>query len=154
MATHIWSLSGLAGALLLAAGATSENADTRLAAAFHGPVAAEVERVVDGDTIDVRALIWLGQSLNIRVRIDGVDAPELEARCPEELRLALAARDFLVRRIGNAEVRLSSVVYDKYGGRVRAAVSDKAGDVGTALIAKGLARPYHGERRMPWCAAT
>jgi len=155
MATHVWSLPGLAGALLLALGATGESTNGRLTATeFDGPVAAEVERVVDGDTIDVRARIWLGQSLNIRVRIDGVDAPELKARCAEERKRALAARDYLVRRLGNGEVRLTSVVYDKYGGRVRAAVSDDAGDVGAALLAKGLARPYHGERRQPWCAAT
>ncbi len=73
-----------------------------------------VQRVADGDTIEVRAAVWLGQTLTIRVRIDGVDAPELEARCAEERRLALAARDFLVRRLEGASVKLTQVVYDKY----------------------------------------
>lgn len=121
--------------------------------ALPGPVAAEVERLVDGDTLEVRALIWLGQSVDVRVRIEGIDAPELEARCADERRRALAARDYLIRRLGGASVRLFAVVHDKYGGRVRAAVSDRSGDIGSALIAKGLARPYHGERRQPWCGA-
>jgi endonuclease YncB( thermonuclease family) len=43
------------------------------------------------------------------------------------------------------------VVYDKFGGRVRAEISDADGDIARALIAEGLARPYHGERRQPWC---
>lgn len=136
--------------LAAAAAATPAAARDQL----RGPVAAEVERVVDGDTLEVRALIWLGQSLNVRVRIEGVNTPELKGRCPEETRRAQAARAYLVQRLGGAEIRLTSIAYDKYGGRVRAAVSDNAGDVATALIAKGFARPYHGERRLSWCAAT
>jgi endonuclease YncB( thermonuclease family) len=147
-----------AGVLLLLAAATQQGqmpAPQRLAAeALAGPVAANVERVVDGDTIEVKGAIWLGQSLIIRVRIDGVDAPELEARCAEERKLALAARDFLLRRLQSAPVKLTHVVYDKYGGRVRADVADATGDIGHALLEAGLARPYHGERRESWCGLT
>ena len=66
-------------AVLLAAGFAALFAanPTSPAEEFPGPVSAVVERVVDGDTLDVRADIWLGQSLNVRVRIAGVDAPEL-----------------------------------------------------------------------------
>ena len=42
-----------------------------------GPIPATIERVVDGDTIDVRARIWLGQEIVVRVRLAGLDAPEL-----------------------------------------------------------------------------
>jgi endonuclease YncB( thermonuclease family) len=157
MAEHRAStLPAFAGVLLLLAAATEEGAPPapQLIAteALAGPVAAIVARVIDGDTIEVRAAIWLGQTLIVRVRIDGVDAPELEARCPEERKLALASRDFLVRRLEGAAVKLTHVVYDKYRGRVRADVADATGDVGHALLAAGLARPYHGERREPWCA--
>jgi micrococcal nuclease len=154
-----WSLPGLAGALLLLAAASDEAGSNspvlRVAAdGLEGPVSAVVQRVVDGDTIEVRAAIWLGETLTVRVRIDGVDAPELKARCPEERQLALEARDFLVRRLDGAAVKLTQVGYDKYGGRVRTHVTDARGDVANALLASGLARPYHGERREPWCAAT
>ena len=46
-----------------------------------GPVAAIVERVVDGDTLAVRARVWLGQDIHVLVRIRGIDAPELKANC-------------------------------------------------------------------------
>src|SRR5882757_9299557 len=159
MAEHRAStLPAFVVALLVLAAATQEGqmpAPQRLAAeALAGPVAANVERVVDGDTIEVKAAIWLGQTLIIRVRIDGVDAPELEARCAEERKLALAARDFLALRLQGAPVKLTHVVYDKYGGRVRADVADASGDIGHALLAMGMVRAYHGERRQPWCAAT
>jgi len=156
MAEHrAWSFPVAGALLLLAAEAGFAPPGERVAAeALDGPVSAVVQRVVDGDTIDVRAAIWLGQTLLVRVRIEGIDAPELEARCSEERRLALAARDFLVRRLDGASVKLTAVVYDKYGGRVRAAVSDGKGDVANALLALGLVRPYRGEKRQPWCAAT
>jgi endonuclease YncB( thermonuclease family) len=126
----------------------------RLAAAvFDGPVRADVVRVVDGDSFEARAAIWLGQSIEVRVRIAGVDAPELHARCAAEREAALAARDWLIQRIGGAQVRLSALRYDKYGGRVDADVGDSGGDVGAALIEAGMARPYHGGRRGGWCAA-
>lgn len=142
-----WSFPGLAAALLLVS-AASDGAyppPQRLASeALAGPVAATVERVIDGDTIEVRARIWLGQTLDVRVRIDGIDAPELEARCDEERRMALAARDYLARRLAGEEVTLTRVVYDKYGGRVRANVADTRGDVAAALLSAGLVRVYHG----------
>ena len=82
MPSHrVWAWPSLAGGLLLVAGMSEDRADfaappQRLAEeALAGPVRAVVERVVDGDTVDVRARIWLGQSLTVRVRIDGVDTP-------------------------------------------------------------------------------
>lgn len=152
---RVWP--SVASGLLLAAGVSEERADfasapQRLAdEALAGPVSAVVERIVDGDTIDVRAHIWLGQSLTVRVRIDGVDAPETRSNCSDERHLATAARDYLMRRLLNKEITLLRVVYDKFGGRVRAEISDADGDIARALIAEGLARPYHGERRQPWC---
>jgi len=155
---RIWALP-LAGGLLLSVGTSDHAADSgsgapeRLAAeALAGPVSAIVERIVDGDTVDVRARIWLGQSLTVRVRIEGVDAPETRSDCADERRLAIDARDFLTRRLLNREITLLRVVYDKFGGRVRAEISDTEGNIGQALLAAGLARPYRGERREPWCA--
>jgi len=129
MSSHrVWP--SVASGLLLVAGVSEERADfasapQRLAdQALAGPVSAVVERIIDGDTVDVRAHIWLGQSLTVRVRIDGVDAPETRSACADERRLALAARDYLAHRLLNKEIRLVRVVYDKFGGRVRAEISD------------------------------
>ena len=154
---RLWGFSVGAGLLVLAASAINPASDAAppglrvTAAAFRGPVVADVVRVIDGDTFEAAARIWLGEAIDIHVRIEGIDAPELHARCADERRRAEAARDYLANRIGDGEVELSAVRYDKYGGRVRAVVRDAGGDVGAAMIAKGYARPYHGERRRPWC---
>jgi len=122
-----------------------------------GPVPAQVVRVIDGDTIQVRARIWLDQEVETRVRLDGVDAPELKARCARERALAVQARAFLDQRLAapGAPVFLSDIRYGKYAGRVLARVRDARGaDLAEALIAAGLARPYAGKRRASWCPDT
>lgn len=158
---RVFSLPGVAAALLLVAGASDEagrgDGDALLLGiadrSFDGPVAASVEKVVDGDTLDVRAAIWLGQTVDVRIRIAGIDAPELQARCPEERQRALAARAFLEERLGHGAVRLSNIVYDKYGGRMLASVADADGDIADAMLMAGLARPYDGGKRGSWCAS-
>ena len=157
MAINMRSFSGVAVALAVAAAAvgnvdTKERAAMRLAAeSLEGPVRAAVERVIDGDTIEVRARIWLGQTVGVLVRIEGIDAPELNGRCESERRQAVAAREYLRSRVMGTEISLSHITYDKYGGRVLAQVTDREGNLSEALVAAGLARAYSGLARQPWC---
>ncbi|NYZ16210.1 nuclease [Azospirillum sp. RWY-5-1] len=118
-----------------------------------GPIAADVLRVVDGDTLTVRAHIWIGHEVETSVRLTGIDTPELRARCPEEREKAREARAFLLRLVGEDPVMLMDIQSDKYGGRVLARVRNAAGaDLAQSLIRAGLARPYKGDRRGVWCA--
>jgi endonuclease YncB( thermonuclease family) len=81
-----------------------------------------------------------------------VDAPEMRARCADEHAKAIAARDALIRILGEGSVGIARVTQDKYGGRIDADVSTAAtGDVAAALLATGLARAYSGRRRASWC---
>jgi endonuclease YncB( thermonuclease family) len=117
-----------------------------------GPIPAQVVRVVDGDTILVRAHIWLGQEVETAVRLAGTDTPEMKGRCAAESKMAEAAKAFLASRVDGSLVQLRDVLTDKYGGRVRALVFDSTGaDLSVELIKAGLARPYGGEKRQPWC---
>jgi endonuclease YncB( thermonuclease family) len=142
--------SSVAAALIgLAVAAAS---GLRAAEALPGPVAGRVVRVVDGDTLVVRAHIWLGQEVETAVRLLGIDAPELKGRCPHERALAERARDRLAALVAGGGVVLTDIHYDKYGGRVLARVSTlAAGDLGQVLLAAGLARAYGGRARQPWC---
>jgi endonuclease YncB( thermonuclease family) len=118
---------------------------------IEGPVTAEVLRVIDGDTITVRAHIWIGQELTTNVRLSGVNAPELSGHCEEERSMAEAAGQFLAERVEGRSVTLRNIGLDKYGGRVVARVEDNAGDIATALLAARLVVPYDGGRRGSWC---
>jgi endonuclease YncB( thermonuclease family) len=139
----------LAAAALAVQAASSRDAGRDVLA---GPVPAEVVAVLDGDTIAVKARIWLGQELATHVRLSGIDAPELHGKCDRERRLAAAARDFLAQRLAERPVQLRDVRFGKYAGRVVARVVTETGeDVAGALVEAGLARPYGGGTRRPWC---
>ena len=69
-----------------------------------------VTHIVDGDTFEVSARIWLGEAVDVRVRIEGIDAPELHARCVAEFRRAEAARNYLSQRIAGGEVELDDLL--------------------------------------------
>ncbi len=118
-----------------------------------GPVPALVTGVIDGDTIIVRARIWLGQEVETRVRIAGVDTPEMKGKCANERRKARDARNMIRNILGNeASVMLSDIQYGKYAGRVVARVRTPEGeDISALLIRVGLGRYYEGGRRHSWC---
>jgi endonuclease YncB( thermonuclease family) len=118
-----------------------------------GPVPATVLRVIDGDSLVVRATIWLGQEVETTVRLLGVDTPELRGACGEERNLATRSRAFTARLADTgAEISLSDIQLGKFAGRVLARVVTAGGvDIGQALIDAGLARPYRGGRRGSWC---
>jgi micrococcal nuclease len=138
-------------ALAVMAIAASEPASAASHATLPGPIEARVLRVLDGDTIEVAARIWLEQDLTVRVRLLGIDAPEMKAHCARERDLALRARDLVAGTVGG-EVSLTQIQYDKYGGRVVARVAAADGrDLSDALIASGLAHRYDGGKKRPWC---
>lgn len=104
---------------------------------------------IDGDTIQM-------QSGEV-VRVENVDAPEMNCQCPSECRRALAAFS-LVREAVGGGVALSRRVRrdgrpapDRYGRTIAPVQLPDGRDLGELLISRGLGRPYHGERRQSWC---
>lgn len=141
----IWRI---AFALLIALAAPLARAGEVLA----GPYQAQVERVIDGDSLLVRVRIWLGQEVSTIVRIRGIDAPELKGACEEERAGAQEARRFIEQQLVGGSVTLAAIESDKFGGRVIAQVFAPGDvDVGAALVGAGLARHYGGGRREGWC---
>lgn len=124
-------------------------APARAAERIEGPIAAEVERVIDGDTVRVAARIWVGHTVS--VRLAGVDAPEIfRPRCAAERDAARRAKSFVETMLGGEEVTLHDVVPDKYGGRVVARIETASGDdLGEALLCEGLAAEDGAAD--PWC---
>lgn len=138
-----------------AAGLPTPQGAARAPSAEITSVSATVVRILDGDTIAVRARIWLGQDVETSVRVLGVDTPETgpRAKCESERARGAAAK----RRVAEllkpgARVTLAGVKPDKYAGRVLARVALPDGrDLAQLLIAEGLARPYAGGARGGWC---
>lgn len=93
-----------------------------------------------------------GPDLYTRVRLRGIDAPELKASCARELQMAQAATVALRDLLGQGDVAIYNIGPDKYQGRVVADVATKKTDnVSAALLAAGHARAYNGGHRFGWC---
>lgn len=143
----------IASAAVLATALLGTIAAAAAPATLPGPMPARVERVLDGDTLDVRVQIWLRQEVRVRVRLRGVDAGELRSRCAAERALADQARRWLVEAVTDGRIVLTEIGGGKYHGRVLARAHTPGGlDLGNGLIAAGLARPYDGGRRQGWCS--
>jgi len=93
-------------------------------------------RVIDGDTLEVGGT---------RVRLHGVDAPELDQRCtdPDGVRWRCGAwvTERLRARIGGRAAACAAVTTDRYD-RVVATCRVGGEDVGRRLVAGGLALAY------------
>ena len=117
-----------------------------------GPFPFEVLEVIDGDTFRARVTIWLGQKVDVKVRLKGVDTPEMNGKCAAEKKLARAAKQFTADWLATHPAQLTRVHYGTYAGRVLATTRDaKGATLSNALLSEKLAKPYRG-RKAKWCA--
>jgi endonuclease YncB( thermonuclease family) len=125
---------------------------TAVTAPARGSQPVEVVRLSDGDTFVARVRVASGADVEERVRLRGIDRPEMSARCRDEYVKAVAARDALGALLRQGGVSVSEIGRDRYG-RMLARVSTRdTADVSRALLAAGHGRPYEGGRRESWCA--
>ena len=114
----------------------------------------KVTRVIDGDTLEVQAMIWPKIVVSVSVRVAGVDTPEtFQPKCPEEKALGMKAKELVQKLFPPGSVALlRNVAEDKYSGRVIAKVYTTDGtDLAELLITHGLAKPYFGKTKSNWC---
>ena len=116
-------------------------------------------KIIDGDTIalNVENEKPLIQKLGLSVRIRGIDTPEKgkKAKCDKERALAEKATKLvneIVGAMGQNELLLSKVRWDEFGGRIDAFVKINGVDIGKALLVRGLAVKYDGNKKTKdWC---
>jgi endonuclease YncB( thermonuclease family) len=113
----------------------------------------DVIRTIDGDTFLARVRQQGGRDLVARVRLRGIDAPEMKASCQEELDKAEAAADALRGLLREGGVTISNLGADKYGRVLADVATRRTTNVSAALLAGGYARSYNGGHRDGWCAA-
>ena len=105
-------------------------------------------RIIDGDTFE-----FMGET----IRIANIDAPEMppRSRCWAEARLARAAAGELDRLREESpnlgRFWLTREGEDQYGRTLARVTFDGTTDAGEALIHRGLAAPWTGQR-WDWCS--
>jgi len=116
----------------------------------HRPV--DVIRTIDGDTFLARVHQSDGHALVARVRLRGIDAPEMKASCKQELEKAEAASDALRDLLSQGGVTIFNLGPEKYGRVLADVATNRTANVSAALLAGGFARSYNGGHRQGWCA--
>jgi len=112
----------------------------------------DVIRTIDGDTFLARVRQRDGRVLVARVRLRGIDAPEMKASCQDESDKAQAATGALRDLLGQGGVTITNLGPDKYGRVLANVATRRTADVSAALLAGGYARSYNGGHRDGWCA--
>ncbi len=119
-----------------------------------------LDRVVDGDTIDVNIDLGFNVWKKIRVRMEGINTPESRTRDLEEKKRGLAAKNRLVEILAfnNNKCRLKVSGVGKYGRALATVLVDSLSvlngedgitliDVNKQLIREGHAVEYWGGKR-------
>lgn len=111
-------------------------------------MSAKVIKVYDGDTFTVADL-----EVNTRVRVNGVDTPEIRGKCDVEKQKAVEAREYVKGLVLGETVSLENIKHGEYAGRVVADVKlDNGENLAGKIIQQGLGREYHGAAREGWCS--
>lgn len=89
---------------------------------------------------------------HLRVRLAGIDAPEIRGHCAKEIDLAKAARDALATYLRATKlISIQQVSRDEYF-RVDAVIVADGVNVNNLLIQQGYAVGYSGSgKRHDWC---
>jgi len=112
----------------------------------------KVNSVYDGDTfrVDIDELSPIAGK-NIRIRVNGVDTPEIRGKCDSEKELAIEARDYVAGLLNNAdEISLVNIERGTYF-RIVAVVMIDGVNLTELLIDKGLGYAYTGGTKKSWC---
>lgn len=103
----------------------------------------KIDKVVDGDTVDV--FIDLGFSVwhKERIRLTGIDTAE------KNTPLGKALKSFLIANLEGKMVRLQVSKPDKYGRYLGTVfLKDSTVSINDQLIKAGLAKPYGGDSKV------
>lgn len=105
----------------------------------------------------VTLFVWDGDSFILRderggrekIRIENIDAPEIDGRCAAERLAAVKAKNELARLLTGGQIKMVRSKLDRYGRQLARVVSDE-GDVGERLVEQDLARRWDSWRAS-WC---
>jgi micrococcal nuclease len=103
-----------------------------------------LERVIDGDTIDVTLDLGFDVKLHKqRVRLAGIDTPESRTRNLQEKALGLKAKDRLIQ-LCVGSFKIQSLGKGKYGRILGIPYTEDSEDICAMLIKEGHAVEYWG----------
>ena len=113
---------------------------------------AKLDRVIDGDTIDVNIDLGFDISVHKRIRLAGIDTPESRTRDLEEKKRGLASKARLIELLDKGDLVVESKDVGKYG-RVLGVLHIYPDDlnlpinINNTLVDEGYATEYFGGKK-------
>ena len=108
----------------------------------------------DGDTFTIIYFIKKHTPFKIKIRMSGIDAPEINSKNKLEIAAGKAVTQWLCDRIAAQKYWWVLPQYwEKYGGRILGKLyptSDMITSINEEMINKGLAISYKGGKKEPW----
>jgi micrococcal nuclease len=105
----------------------------------------KVQKVIDGDTIDVLFDVGFNMFREERIRLAGIDTPETASKDKREKSMGNEAKIFAAEWLrGKKTLSANTTKDDKYG-RILAKIYDEEGKcLNEEMVAKGYAWKYDG----------
>ena len=108
-----------------------------------------VNRVIDGDSVDVCIDLGFDISFTSSVRLYGIDTPESRTRDPEEKKCGLLSKKFLEEAVKNGKNIIIRTQKDEKGkfGRVLGSLIIDGTNINHKMIEENLAVAYYGQSK-------
>jgi|TARA_R100001594_G_scaffold27919_3_gene52954 micrococcal nuclease len=109
-----------------------------------------IDRVVDGDTLDVMIDLGFNTHIKRRIRMYGINAPESRTRDLEEKARGLASKERLIEMLDEDNIVMKSHGKGKFGrvlGELFVKKENEYISVNDLLVKEGFAKEYFGGKR-------
>tara|TARA_R100000278_G_C5357032_1_gene123921 strand:- start:174 stop:530 length:357 start_codon:yes stop_codon:yes gene_type:complete len=110
----------------------------------------KIDRVVDGDTLDVMIDLGFNTHIKRRIRMYGINAPESRTRDLEEKARGLASKERLIEMLEEDNIIMKSHGKGKFGrvlGELFIKKENEYISVNDLLVKEGFAKEYFGGKR-------
>tara|TARA_Y100001973_G_C5204626_1_gene340550 strand:- start:3352 stop:3765 length:414 start_codon:yes stop_codon:yes gene_type:complete len=112
---------------------------------------AKLDRVIDGDTIDVNMDLGFDITIHKRIRLAGIDTPESRTRDLEEKKRGLASKARLIELLDKGDLVVESTDVGKFGRVLGNLTVHPEGDlpinINKTLVKEGYAVEYFGGKK-------
>jgi endonuclease YncB( thermonuclease family) len=96
-------------------------------------------RIIDADTIEAAIFLGFNISIKKKIRLIGVNAPEIRTKDLKTKEKGLAAKAFLESLLTSKDLIIKSKGFDKYGRCLAEVIVDEV-NLGEKLISEGYAQ--------------
>jgi len=110
----------------------------------------KVLSVYDADTCEILFDLGFNISIKEKVRLMGINCPELRTKDLEEKKAGYEARDFVRGLILGQTFKVTTHKPGKFGRMLVDIHLTDTETLTSLLIKKGMGRKYHGKKKLPW----